>query len=515
MALLVLLLSCAPGWLQDPTVRDFKRYYPRAEATWDRVEYIKALKGIDDPGVADALLQFDVLKDPDPHVADAGRSVLAALPSPRARAGLLPIVEKGKPADNLAAIVRAAGEGRWAEFTPLLRPHLQNKLDEVRLWSATALGQLGDVDALPGLAALATGDAAVLVRVAAVDALGALGKGHEAVAGPALAAALADETLEVQTAACLAVRTVRVKEAIGPLVHLLEEGQGRVLEYVYPSLVAITDMQFRDDPPSWRRWWDQAAESFVVPSDEELAKRKAARAEAAAQYRPAAKEATFMGVDTPSRSIVFVIDVSGSMEEEVTEKDAFRERGFTRFSKLDIVKEELVRTIQGLGPEVRFNVIAFATQVYPWRAKMVPANPLNLRSAGDFVKGLQPIGGQLAAARASAGLKGSAGADQGRTNTYAGLLAGLGIDVKDNQVSTPVTGNDTQVHSEVDTLFFLSDGRPTVGELAEPDDIVDKVTELNRFRRVTIHAIAIGGFEKDFLFELAKRNGGVFVDLGH
>ncbi|TAH38732.1 MAG: hypothetical protein EYC70_05035 [Planctomycetota bacterium] len=514
MASAALLLFLPVLLAQDPTVRDFKRYYPRAKDLYERVEYVKALKGIDDAGVADALLQFNVLRDPDPHIAAAGREVLAALPSEAARASMQVIVEKGKPPENLAGIIRAAGEGKWVEYTPLLRPHLASKSEEVRLWTATSLGLLGDVESLPAFAQLAISDALPLVRVAAVDALGALGKGHEDVAGPPLAAAVQDAALEVQTAACMALRQVRVKEAIGPLVALMEQGEGRILEQVYPTLVAITDMQFRDDPASWRNWWKQAEASYVVPSDEELAKRQAARAKAAEQYVPSQKSASFMGVDTPSTSIVFVIDVSGSMEEDVTEKDGFRERGFTRFSKLEITKEELARTIEGLGSNVRFNIIAFATQVYPWRPKLVPANPLTLRSAKDFVQGLQPIGGQLAAARASAGLKGSAGADEGRTNTYAGLLAGLGIEIKDNQARTPVTGNDTEIPSDVDTVFFLSDGRPSVGELVEPDDIVDAVTELNRFRRVTLHTIAIGGFEKDFMEELARRNGGLFVDLG-
>ena len=40
------------------------------------------------------------------------------------------------------------------------------------------------------------------------------------------------------------------------------------------------------------------------------------------------------------------------------------------------------------------------------------------------------------------------------------------------------------------------------------------ITEINRFRRITLHTIAIGEFQKDFMQELARLNGGVFVDLG-
>lgn len=509
-------LLFAPLWapLQDPTVKDFRRYFPKAKDTWERVEYVKALQGIDDPGVAQVLLDFDVALDQDPHVAAAGREVLAQLPSESARAPLRPILEKGKPAEHLPSVLRAAGEGRWVECTALVRPHLSSKIEDARLWAATAVGQLGDAESLPPLAALAVKDPGMLVRVAAVDSLGVLGKGHEDVAGPPLVAALADPALEVQTAACLALRAVRVKEAIGPLVDLLENGQGRILEYVYPTLIAITDNQFTDDPGLWRRWWTQMGATYQVPAEEELERRRAAREAAAAQYHPSRKEAAFLGVETPSTSMVFVIDVSGSMEEEVVDRGPFQERGFREFQKLAIVKEELVRTLQDLKPHVRFNIYAFATGVYPWRPKLVPANALNVRSATDFVAGLQPVGGQLAAERAAAGLSGSSGTEEGRTNTYAALLAGLGVEVQDNEVRTPAEGAAAEVKSKVDTMFFLSDGRPSVGELVDPDDILEAITELNRFRRVTIHTIAIGEFQKDFMLEMARRNGGTFVDLG-
>jgi len=37
---------------------------------------------------------------------------------------------------------------------------------------------------------------------------------------------------------------------------------------------------------------------------------------------------------------------------------------------------------------------------------------------------------------------------------------------------------------------------------------------VNELRKVVIHTIAIGEFQKDFMRKIAERNGGVFVDLG-
>ena len=512
MAVVPLLLAAAFLVPQgDETVRDFKRYFRKAQDTWERVEYIRSLEQIDDPGVAEVLLPL--LDHDEPQVADAAFQVLAQLPSPAARSPFLPVLEKGKPPEQLAAIARAAGEGKWAEYPPLLRPHLEHKDDTVRLWTATSLGLLGDSEALAGLAALVTEDPNPLVRVAAVDALGRLGRGHEGIAGPPLVAALDDPELEVQVAACLALRGVRVKEAVEPLIRLLEEGEGRILEYPYPTLIEITDLEFLDDPRIWRNWWERAKDTWEVPSWEEVQRRRAAREAAAAQYRATSrKQAEFMGIDTPSERIVFVVDVSGSMEDLVVDRDAFRERGFTRFEKLEIVKEELARTIENLDGKVRFNIYAFASRVHAWRKDLVPANGLNRRSAMDFVRKLKPIGGQAAAARASAGLRGSSGVDDGRTNTYAALLTALGVADKEGRLRK--VDPSEEVKAEVDTIFFLSDGRPSVGELVDPDDILESITELNRFRRVAIHTIAIGEFQKDFMQDLARQNGGVFVDLG-
>jgi hypothetical protein len=36
----------------------------------------------------------------------------------------------------------------------------------------------------------------------------------------------------------------------------------------------------------------------------------------------------------------------------------------------------------------------------------------------------------------------------------------------------------------------------------------------NELRKVVIHTIALGEFQKEFMRTLARENGGVFVDLG-
>ncbi|MCP4094163.1 MAG: VWA domain-containing protein [Planctomycetes bacterium] len=507
------LLLAAPMFMQaDETVKDFKRFYKKEKDPLNKIELIYSLEDIDDAGVAKVMIP--ILTDKNPDLAAAALKVVIQLPSAESRAPLLNLLVEGKSKDLLPSILRATADGKWTEFAEASRVYLENKDATVRLWAVTAAGSLRDKDALAPACALVLNDPHTLVRAAAVETVVHLGKGQEAIAGPPLVAALNDENISVSVAACVGLRTIRTKIAIDPLITLLESGEGRVLEEIWPTLVEITDNQYNDDPLIWRKWWNQVQETYVIPTEAKIAERRAARAATSALYVAPKAEADFMGVKTSSRQIVFVIDVSGSMEEEVVDREGFRERGFTRFTKLAIVQEELARSVDQLGDNVVFNIYSFATEVEPWRKKPVPANALNKRSAIAWVKKLKPIGGAAAGQRASAGLAGSSDMEKGRTNTYAGLLAGLGVSA-DPKKRGPLTETAAEEIDKIaDTMFFLSDGKPTVGELVDTEDIKKAIAEINRFRKVVIHTIAIGDVPSNFIKALADENGGVFVDLG-
>ena len=507
-----LAIFASPAAAQtDPAVKDFKRYFKKAKETVERVEFVRSLEKIDDPGVAKELLK--VLKDKEPAVAAAAAEVLGQLPSPEAREPLLVIVEKGKPSEQLAPILRCASKGKWEEFLPLLRPHLEHKEDGVRLWAVRAVGSMNDAESLPPIVTLAGEDPNPLVRVAAIESIVQMGADQVELCLPPLIAALKDEDTSVQVAGCLALRTLRSKDAIPPLIDTWQNGEGLVLQHIYPTLLEITDLQFGADADQWARWWENAKDRFEIPSEEKLAERREARAKTAALYVPKEGSAAFAGIATPSREVVFVIDVSGSMEDAVLEREKFRQAGHSRFAKMDILKKELVAAIEGLESNVMFNVHAFASEVDSWRKDLVPANALNKKSAAEFVKKLKPIGGSAAQARASAGLSGSANVSAGRTNTYAALMAGLGV--KDEKTALAVTRDDSiEVEGVGDTLFFFSDGLPTVGSLVDTDEILEAISKFNEFRRISIHAVAIGDFKKTWMRRLAEENSGQFVDLG-
>ena len=53
-----------------------------------------------------------------------------------------------------------------------------------------------------------------------------------------------------------------------------------------------------------------------------------------------------------------------------------------------------------------------------------------------------------------------------------------------------------------------------MGDFIDPADILREVKAANELRKVRIHTLAIGEFEKDFMKQIAEQNNGVFVDLG-
>ena len=89
-----------------------------------------------------------------------------------------------------------------------------------------------------------------------------------------------------------------------------------------------------------------------MPSDAEVAKAKASRKRSDAYYgKKESGKKTFARISTTSTRVLFIIDVSGSMEDHIVEKAKF-DAGYDRTTrKLTIVKSELINTIDALDQE--------------------------------------------------------------------------------------------------------------------------------------------------------------------
>jgi Mg-chelatase subunit ChlD len=65
---------------------------------------------------------------------------------------------------------------------------------------------------------------------------------------------------------------------------------------------------------------------------------------------------------------------------------------------------------------------------------------------------------------------------------------------------------------EIDTIFVLSDGRPSVGLSTDADEILALVKERNEAAGITIHTIGLSGAQDAYLLRsLAEQNGGTYA----
>jgi hypothetical protein len=404
-------------------------------------------------------------------------------------------------------ILRAITDARYTNLGPNAQACLTDKSWDVRRRALQALVAAKEVD-VQGMVVPLCSDPEPGVRCTALDALTALGA--EQVVQPAIKA-LTDAVWQVRKSSIAALTRVRSADAIPALINQLAKEEGLLVPEISEALANLTGKEFGSTVEKWRTWWTEVSLGYKLPTPEAVAYLRGTRdARTGGPPREYLKSGVvaYHGIDSPSRSIIFVIDCSGSMEALVTEKERFEGGNYPSFTRIDIVKTELQRTIDHLESFVNFNVLSFATDIDPWKKGLVPANILNKSAAKDWVGRLQAIGGSSKEDLASMGLVGSANLEKGKTNTFGALMAAL--EVKPNG---PRTG-DKGYAVDVDTVFFLSDGRPTVGQFVDPDDILRELGAVNELRKVVIHTIAIGEFQKDFMRKIAERNDGVFVDLG-
>ncbi|HET7464566.1 MAG TPA: VIT and VWA domain-containing protein [Longimicrobium sp.] len=164
-----------------------------------------------------------------------------------------------------------------------------------------------------------------------------------------------------------------------------------------------------------------------------------------------------------AKDVVFVLDVSGSMQDE---------------GKIDKARRALQYGIRGLNPADRFNVIAFSGDTRLMESGLVTASEAGRRRGVEWVGALRPAGG---------------------TNINDALVEAMGQFPRDA--------------ARPRMLVFLTDGLPTVGDTA-----VDRIMEnTRRARREGVRLFTFGvGYDVNtrLLDRVAAENGGTadYVD---
>jgi Ca-activated chloride channel family protein len=177
-------------------------------------------------------------------------------------------------------------------------------------------------------------------------------------------------------------------------------------------------------------------------------------------------EGTFLMLISPKRdwqrqevlkkSIVFVLDTSGSMEGK----------------KIEQAKNALKLFVQSLAADDLFDIVPFATEPEPFFGARVPATPEKVAEALGRIERVTAAGGTNIDGALAAALRG-AGADDGR----------------------------------VPIVVFLTDGEPTVGETA-PEKILAAVRAGNA-GKARVFVFGVGNAVNTHLLDtLASENGG-------
>ena len=174
-----------------------------------------------------------------------------------------------------------------------------------------------------------------------------------------------------------------------------------------------------------------------------------------------------------SKSVIFVVDLSGSMEVEFTANTG------DVYSRLDFVKMELNKALRSLGDDYYFNIIFFESGIHIWKPQMQPATDSNVQSAMNFAKDFK------------------AG---GATNISDALEAAF-------------------AYNRAKAVYFLTDGMPTAGKETDVDRIINNVQNWNASRGITVYTTAFlsGDFlgdnkpqSRELMKRLATVTGGVY-----
>ncbi len=380
-----------------------------------------------------------------------------------------------------AAALRVLGRAQAENHLALLQAGLTHAEADVRLGAADALVSAKLPAAVEALAACATKETDERVAVRVLDALTAtLGTAGENVPAPARSAAL-DAALGVlerldwraQLAACDTLAVARSARSVPVLIAILERYHGRggppvgskasnlVPVRAHEVLRDLTGAVFgAEHPEQWTAWWESAAKAFVVAESKPLAN-------TVVDGSAATSTAKFFGVPVTGTRVVFVIDISGSMNfpfasrVETTTRAAAAAAG-PRERKWDAAVRELQRALGALPAESSFNAVYFSYRADAWKAKVVPATAASRKTfLADLAK-RRPDGG---------------------TNVWAALQLALGM---------RTLGYGDPLGNDIDEVFFLSDGAPSVGDVIDPRQILELVRAANQVNRVRINTIFIG-----------------------
>lgn len=286
--------------------------------------------------------------------------------------------------------------------------------------------------------------------------------------------ALKDNDPNVLNPAIISCGKKEEKRVVAGLVDVLkrvEKAGGWEYRHARQSLVDLTGQDFFTFE-TWKKWWDSNKDSF------EFGKKGEAKEAKTQERAPNEKKPTFFETEVKSNRFCFVIDVSGSMKmcdvldnpddptavSKAAETDPTDEF-LKAHARIERAKAELRKAIANLDPSVRFNLLSFSDKAHLQTCwpDVQQANEPTKKAALAWVDALKADGGTYT--------------DDALARTFQ--------------------------MSDIDTIYFLSDGAPekpaTGKESIEENQrklmqvcygLIDKE---RRFRKITIHTFGLCG----------------------
>lgn len=205
----------------------------------------------------------------------------------------------------------------------------------------------------------------------------------------------------------------------------------------------------------WSAWWRANNVGFALPHPQSVK---------GGGSSSGGNTISYYDIPLVSSRIAFLVDHSGSMGATVgTDK---------KRNRLMAAQEQLRLVLSALPKTHRVNLIPFETDVTQVWRELKSLSNANRKELLERVAKIKLAGG---------------------TNTFGALM---------HAMEDP----------EVDTIYLLTDGVPSSGELVDPEEILEVIMRENRVRQVVIHCISIG-MKSTLLKDLADLTGGQYKEV--
>jgi len=438
----------------------------------DRLLHARGGQKLASPIVDEAALLL--LSDKEARLRAEALELLVAHRSRSALPKLAEIVDKGKPPDLLGDAVRGmsallAGEPGWPEWEARLLAFGGSPVDELRR-----------------------------------SALGVLARNHDPARFDYWIALLDHPDWSTRLMSVGWLELARTKPAVRALVVRLAKEQlgSRPFADIDEALGRATGMGRWETAEEWAVWWANVEAKFEFPAPAGTSSAPPERA--APSLGTGGGFTKFYGIEVESKRAIFVIDISGSMNEPSKSPD---QAGKTR---MDVAKAELAKLLDELPEGSWFNILTFSGMVEPWLDSLAdssgskpegrkPRKPATGAGKGDPAKPAPKD--EKEAKREEEKRKKQEQELRRKAKEHVAALGALG----GTNIHDSLQG--AFADPDVDTIFFLTDGEPSAGAEMDPASILAAVRRWNHGRGVRIHTVAVGT-NFPLLQALSREHGG-------